>query len=225
MELTYADAELATPPGEDGPLTFTASSTRLNRHGFQLRTDGWVLDNYQANPVVLWMHDPYSPPIGRAAALNKGDRIAAEVTFDGTDEFAQRIESKYRRGFLSAVSVGLGFVDESGARLDVWRLSDEDIRDKALYDLREISAVTVPADPAAVIQNRLSAVLGRRMAGLFGEQEHGSALAAEVRAAVRAELEHLGLDLKAHTQDEALPGIDNDAAQAVLAAFTLEGTS
>lgn len=222
MELTYADAELATPAADEGPLTFTASSTRLNRHGFQLRTDGWQLDNYQANPVVLWMHDPWQPPIGRATALNKGDRISAEVMFDPQDELAAKVESKYRRGFLSAVSVGLGFVDAAGARLDVWRMTDEDIRDTAFYDLREISAVSVPADPAAVIQNRLAAVLGPRMAGLFGEQEHGSALAGELRSAVRAELDRLGLSI---TEPDAPRGVAEDAARMVREAFDLKGTS
>lgn len=221
MELTYADAELAGAPGDDGPLTFTASSTRLNRQGFALRTDGWQLANYQANPVVLWMHDPYSPPIGRANAQNKGDRITCEVTFDPADELAMKVESKYRRGFLNAVSVGLSFVDAHGARLDMWRLSNEDLRDKAFYDLREISAVSVPADPGAVIENRLSAVVGRRMAGLLAEQERGTALAGEIRAALRAELERLGLDLK--TTDDDPTGVDHNAAQAVLAAFHLEG--
>jgi hypothetical protein len=149
-------ARLAAAPPKSGPLTFTASSTALNRHGFSLRTDGWRLDNYNANPVVLWMHDAWSPPIGRAAVRNAGDRIVAEVTFDQSDEFARSIEAKYRGGFMSAVSVGLDFVDADGAPLDVWRLTPEKIRDEAFYDMAELSAVTVPSDPGALIENALA---------------------------------------------------------------------
>lgn len=199
--LTYDRALLQGTPPAEGPLTFTASTTRLNKHGFSLRTEGWRLDDFNANPVMLWMHMPFRPPIGRAPATNKGDRIVAEVTFDAGDEFAAQIESKYRRGFLNAVSVGLDFVDQEGQPLDTWRMSGDDLRDNAFYDLAEISAVTTPADPGALIENQRAALsrIGRELVELFDEQEHGTATAAALRAAVHAELERLGLDVVAMT--------------------------
>lgn len=196
--LRYGRAQLAATPDTSGPLTFTISSTRLNRHGFALRTDGWMLDDYNANPVVLWMHNPRQPPIGRGQALNKGDRVTADVTFDQEDEFARTIESKYRRGFLSAVSVGMEFVNEDGSPMDLLdfiRMSDEQIRDEAFYNLAELSGVTVPADPGALVEHqhaRLSRI-SRELAGIYEEQEYGHAHARELQAAVRAELRRLGL--------------------------------
>ncbi len=197
-------AYLSSAP-DDGPLTFTVSSQVLNRHGFSLRTDGWMLDNWNANPAVLWMHNPFTPPIGRGRALAKTDRVLAEISFDPSDEFARQVDSKYRRGFLNAVSAGLDFVNADGSPmdfLDFIRMSDEQIRDEAFYDLAEVSAVTVPADPKALVENHRAAAstlstlsrISRELAGAYDEQEYGRAGAGEVRAVVHAELRRLGLD-------------------------------
>jgi hypothetical protein len=67
--LTYGRARLDGAASGDGPLLFTISSEVVNRHGFSLRHDGWRLENFAANPVLIWMHDPFRPPIGRAKRL------------------------------------------------------------------------------------------------------------------------------------------------------------
>jgi hypothetical protein len=64
-----------------------------------------------------------------------GSQLVADVEFDQADEFARTLESKYRRGFLNAVSVGWQDVIE-GKR--TW------------HDLMDISGVPVPADPQAL---------------------------------------------------------------------------
>lgn len=220
---------------DDGPLRFVASSTGVNRYGFSLRNEGWLLNNYLTNPVFLWMHDPTMPPIGRAPAVRESGELVCHVTFDRDDPFAASVESKYRRGFLSAVSVGWDFVDPSGAPIDDWwRMSNERARDEAYYDLTEISAVPVPGDPRALQQQRRGlSLLGRQMVELLDEQEYGQATAAEIREAVRAELAALGIDPAAvrPVEDPETPapesaaGIDREAAQAVLAAFSNEGST
>lgn len=212
---------------DDGPLVFTASSTAVNRYGYALRNDGWRLANYEANPVVLWAHDSMLPPIGRALTALKDNRLVAEVVFDTDDDLARRVESKYRRGFLSAVSVGFDMVDEDGEALPWWNLSPEKIRDEAFYDLAEISSVPVPGDPKALRQQRRAALatLGRELVGLFDEHEapDGDITATQLDAAVQAALVRLGVAIP--TRDDPAPaGVDAHAAQAVLAAFTLEGT-
>lgn len=226
-QLAYARAELAEKPTKDGPLEFTASSEVLNRHGFKLRHDGWRIENFAANPVVLWMHASWIPPIGRAAMTKDTDakKLKATVTFDTEgDELAQKVDSKFRRGFLNAVSVGLDFIDEDGAPLNWWSLKTEDIEKKAFYDLAELSAVTVPADPTAVKeQQRLGLLkIGRELVALFDEKQdpHSPITRDELDAAVRAELARRGIP-------EPRPdagGIEHSAAAAVFAAFpTLKG--
>jgi hypothetical protein len=152
---------LAQPADDDDALTFTASSTKVNRYGFALRHEGWRIDNYNANPVVLWMHMSHMPPIGRGRSTLRNGIVQTAVTFDRADPFAAAIEQKYRGGFLNAVSVGFEFVDRKGAPLaDWWRLSAEEIRDEAFYDLAEVSAVPVPADPNALRQHRAHLAAG-----------------------------------------------------------------
>ena len=57
------------PGTGDGEMHFTASAEGINRHGFSLRKSGWRLDNYNLNPVFLWMHMDFMPPIGRGRAV------------------------------------------------------------------------------------------------------------------------------------------------------------
>lgn len=251
-KLAYGRAQLDRTALADGePLTFVASSTKPNRYGFALRNEGWRLDSYNANPVVLWMHNPFQPPIGKGTALSKGGKIILDqVQFDTEDELGAAVDSKYRRGFLSAVSVSWGYVDKTGMPLENWwRLSNEEIENEAFYDLEEVSAVSVPGDPRAVRKaSRLAlAKLGKELVDLFNEQEDpaGQITAPELQAAVRAELSRLGVDLdtlgvaraaEKHDPDEP-PGLapegirptvedpvrlDQDAARAVLAAFDLQ---
>lgn len=143
---------------DDGPLVFTASSTAVNRYGYALRNDGWRLANYEANPVVLWAHDSMLPPIGTATVEPRAGGLRATITFDRTDELATAVERKYRRGFLNAVSVGVDFIDKHGAALSPWKLTPQQIRDEAFYDLAEISAVSVPGDPQALRQQQGAAL-------------------------------------------------------------------
>jgi hypothetical protein len=143
-------ATLEKPAAEDEPLTFVASSTGLNRYGFRLRPEGWTISNFNKNPVILWGHMSFLPPIGRGQAFIDGV-LKSKVTFDRGDPIGAEVDRKYREGFLSAVSVGFDFVDKKGAPItNWWRLTPEEIETESFYDLAEISAVSVPADPKAL---------------------------------------------------------------------------
>ena len=104
----YCDEEKTrgTKPGE--PIRFVISTEGIKRDGKDLRAVDWVFENYRKNPVVLWAHDYFGRnlPIGRGAPGQDGETTFADIIFDQEDEFAKNIESKYRRGFLNAVSVG-----------------------------------------------------------------------------------------------------------------------
>lgn len=196
----FADANRGWADEPAGsPVPFVASTMGIQRDNLDLRASGWKLDNFARNSVFLWCHDYRSEPIGRTRAFSDVDRLRADVMFDQEDERARRIESKYRRSFLSAVSVGWDFVDAEGRQMDWWRLSAEQMRDEAFYDLLELSAVPVPADPNALALRQRHALraLGTELVALFDEQENpdSDVTAPELRAAVRAELVRLGLDI------------------------------
>ncbi|WP_254360968.1 hypothetical protein [Corallococcus exiguus] len=80
-----------------------------------MSVQGWRLDAYAANPVVLYMHDDGSGglfgagrtdilPIGKGRAYVQGDALLVDIEFDQDDEFARRVESKVEKGILNAVS-------------------------------------------------------------------------------------------------------------------------
>lgn len=149
--------EVRKVKGNARALTFVASTENVARDGDIIETEGWQTASYLKNPVFLWMHDPYVPPIGKALAVRVGDTLDIDVEFDH-DEFADRIFGLYERGFLNAVSVGFLPMahrkpdDEERAELKlgpwgvVWTKTE----------LLELSAVSVPADPGALVQNSMA---------------------------------------------------------------------
>jgi hypothetical protein len=203
------------------PIPFVASTPGVKRDGLDLRAQGWRLDNYVRNPVFLWAHGRSDPSLGRVTA-EAGDSLRTQVFFDQEDDFARKIESKYRRGFLNAVSVGWDFVDSNGARADVSRMTLAAVRDKAFYDLTELSGVPVPADPDALVQRAALGRLGRELVALFDEQENPESpmTADELRAAVVDELTRLGIPLPG--QDPSpVAGVPESAARDFLAALKI----
>jgi len=180
----------------DGPMTFVASTAGVKRDGLEIHQDKWRLDNYEANPVVLWAHDYSSPPIGRAEVRIDGDRLMADVTFDPEDDFAQQVRGKYTRGFLNAVSVG-------------W--SDIDVDDDVEHELLDISAVPVPGDPDALAERQRTAFIQLR-------DEIDEAVDSDWTVKTYARGELLWVD---HLEEPAEPVEDRwaDVAAAMVAVF------
>jgi hypothetical protein len=215
----YAERGIDNEPA-GSPIPFVASTPGVKRDGLDLRAAGWRLDNYVRNPVFLWAHGRSEPSLGRVEA-EAGDSLRTLVFFDQEDDFARRIESKYRRGFLNAVSVGWDFVDKDGARADVRRLTAGQIRDAAFYDLTELSGVPVPADPDALVQRAALKRLSRELVDLFDEQEtpESPMTADELRTAVLEELTRLGIPLPGH--EPPVAGVPETAARDFLAALKI----
>ena len=161
-----------------GPVTFVLSTDDVDRHGDVVCADGWRLEAYRENPVLLWAHDYRHPAIGRAASVwTEPHRLLAKVEF-APSPFAQEVASLYASGFQWGVSVGFRPIrweerrdSRSGAILGIKYLEQE---------LLEVSAVPVPANRSA---------LRRETGGAFsltlsqGEREFSEALLAELRAA------------------------------------------
>ncbi len=138
-----------------GALTFVASTDAVDRHGDTVAPEGWRLDAYRENPVVLWAHDYRRPAIGRTQSVwRDGGALLARLEFAPT-EFAREVEGLYRQGYQQGVSVGfrpLRFEERrdsrTGAFLGIRFLEQE---------LLEISAVPVPANRGALLTRRSDA--------------------------------------------------------------------
>ena len=136
-------------PDRGQNLTFVASNAEVDRHGDTVSLDGWRLDEYRLNPVVLWAHDYRQPAIGVTEDVwNDGRALLARIQFAPT-AFAKEVEGLYRQGYQRGVSVGFRPVRfeerrdlRSGAFLGIQFLEQE---------LLEISAVPVPANSRALL--------------------------------------------------------------------------
>jgi HK97 family phage prohead protease len=145
--------------GDMRALRFTISTGSVDREQDVISLAGWDLANFRRNPVVLWGHDASRLPIGRALDLRIEDgALKASVEFipDDTPEGGQFAESVYRLarcGFIAATSVGFrplkwDYTNDQARGADDW-FPGIDFEEQELV---ELSIVTVPANPEALIE-------------------------------------------------------------------------
>ena len=132
----------------NAPVTFVLSTDDVDRHGDVVSADGWRLEAYLRNPVLLWAHDYRHPAIGRAVSVwTEPHRLLAKMEF-APGAFAQEVAALYTCGFQWGVSVGFRPIRweerrdaRTGAFLGLRYLEQE---------LLEVSAVPVPANREAL---------------------------------------------------------------------------
>ncbi len=134
-------------------LRFTFSDASVDRAGDKISQDGWVLDAFRKNPVVLWAHDSRVPPIGRASNISvQNGRLAGDVSFapEGTHTLADTVYQLTKLGFINATSVGFLPLE--------WGWSTDKARpggiDFTKQELVEISVVPVPCNANALVAAR-----------------------------------------------------------------------
>jgi HK97 family phage prohead protease len=131
---------------EDGSrvVEFTITTSNIDRDGDIVALEGWRLQNFMKNPVVLYGHNYWGLPVGQAQSLSiTGTSLRAATLFAGLAEQNALAECVYRMilgKFLRATSVG--FVPIK------WAYDEErggyDILEQ---ELLEYSIVPVPANP------------------------------------------------------------------------------
>lgn len=136
---------------DDGrSILFTISTASVDRMGDTIAVDGWKLDNFRKNPVVLWGHDSSSLPVARANKVWIEDgklKAEAEFTPPGMTRFNDTVFDMLKAGFLNATSVGFvplkyAFTDDPQRRFGIDFMEQE---------LLEFSVVSIPANPEALI--------------------------------------------------------------------------
>jgi HK97 family phage prohead protease len=129
-------------------VKFIASDPTPDRQGDILEPGGCDLKNFRSNPVLLWQHRPDSP-VARAVSISANSRAVealAQFPDEGTDETADRVYKMIKAGVVNAVSVGFlplasSPLPKGGSRFTKW-------------ELLEVSFVSIPANPSAVILAR-----------------------------------------------------------------------
>src|SRR5258708_7334722 len=72
-------------------LRFVFSDDTIDRMGDRIMQDGWETEEFTRNPVALWAHSSWEPPVGKASnlAVKKGE-LLGDIEFASADiyEFA-----------------------------------------------------------------------------------------------------------------------------------------
>ena len=157
--ITRADGGTTEAKSPAGPWKFIASTAKVDSYS-DIVEQGWRLDRYNANPVILLQHSSWSLPIGKAtsakveALADGAPGLVVEFMLDPDDEEAMKVGRKLAGGFLNAVSVGF----RSHKQTPRATLPETDPRYSgrgyilADNELLELSVVTIPANPDAVAQ-------------------------------------------------------------------------
>lgn len=141
--------EVKQVEGEDLTLQFTISTGAVDRDNDTINPEGWKLDNYMKNPVVLFAHDYHSLPVANSLAVwTENGKLKSRAKFTPRDmyPFGYMVYQFYREGFMRATSVGFNPTK--------WQFNDErkygiDFQEQ---ELLEYSCVPVPANPEALIE-------------------------------------------------------------------------
>lgn len=153
---------LATSPaievaGQARTLRFCFSDGSVDRVGDLIEPQGWDLEGFLANPVALWAHMSWDPPIGRAANVGVvGKRLMGDIEFAPieTYEFADTIYRLAKGGFINATSVGFRPLE--------WSFTNDKDRpygiDFQRQELLEISVCPVPCNANALVEARAKGI-------------------------------------------------------------------
>jgi len=120
-----------------GSFSVVISTENIDRYQEVIKMDGWELEHYKKNPIVLWAHDHKLLPIGYANTIDVNDgKLVATGRF-APHAHAQEIRKLYDLGIVRATSVGFIAKEYEGNLIT-----------KA--ELLEFSFVSVPANPYAL---------------------------------------------------------------------------
>jgi HK97 family phage prohead protease len=146
-------SEIKAPADDGRIITFAISTEAVDRMGDTIAVDGWKLDNFRANPVVLFGHNSDELPVAKCRRIwVETGKLMAEADFTPTPtawpEFNESVFQFLKHGLLNATSVGFApmkyaFSEEDGRMFGVDFLEQE---------LLEFSIVDVPANPECLQQ-------------------------------------------------------------------------
>lgn len=137
--------QLKSLDDETRTIQFIGSTNAVDRYG-DVVEQNWDLGNFMKNPVIPWGHDYSSPPVAKALEVGYKD---GSLTFTGqfadaeTYPFADQIYKMYKGGYLRAFSVGFIPLEYDGNYQDGYTITKS--------ELLEVSCVTVPANPEALV--------------------------------------------------------------------------
>jgi HK97 family phage prohead protease len=137
----------------DRRMRFVISTGAVDRDGDRLDPQGWVLDRFKKNPVVMWSHAYSQPPVAKCTEIRvtrTGLEATAEFPPRGMYEFSDTVFDMLKGGFLSGVSVGFRPIEFEESRVRKGR-------DYRRQELTEFSLCSIPSNPDALVRRSADA--------------------------------------------------------------------
>lgn len=132
---------------EERIIEFTNSTPTQDRYHDTIDQNGWQLENFRKNPVVLWAHDYGQPPVAKSVNVwVEEGKLKSRDQFTPRDlyPFGFMVFELYKNGFLNAKSVGFQPI--------TYAFNNEtDGVEYYTQELLEHSCVPVPANPEALV--------------------------------------------------------------------------
>lgn len=165
VDPTPAPAAGAETSTDSRVRRFVASTETVDSYNTVIKADGWKLDRYARNPVVLLQHASRSFPIGMGKASVENGQLMLDVEFAPADDPVSGPEAEQAlrwvdRGVMG-VSVGFQPLEET---YNEGRETGDAMKDLfsppidyTSVELFEVSVVSVPANPDALLVGRSAA--------------------------------------------------------------------
>jgi HK97 family phage prohead protease len=130
--------------GDKEEKLFIASDDVEDRQGERISQEGWRLENFRANPVIQWAHNPNEPAIATAEKVGFKEidgkkKLVYSPKFHRKTPMSNYIADLVEEGVIKASSVGFKPLD--------W---DDETCTYTKSELLEISFVNVPANQNAL---------------------------------------------------------------------------
>ena len=126
------------------------STEEVDRHGEIVMQNGWRLEAYRQNPVVLWAHQSDQLPIAKmlTIGINAMNQLEGKMQFAVNEyPFAKTVFDMIAGGFQKAFSAG--FMNE------IWQMNEAD--DTVVLnqnELFEVSCVPIPANKLSLVKSK-----------------------------------------------------------------------
>lgn len=140
---------ISTRKSADGADEIVISTPNYDRGNDRVYPMGALLENYQKNPVVMWLHD-YSGktasggiPIAKCPYLKVTENgiIAGPPQFLEGDPFAERVKNAWQQGYIKTASIGFNPVE--------YEENERGGYDYKTWEMLEWSLVPIPMNAEA----------------------------------------------------------------------------
>lgn len=150
---------------------FIISTARRDRHNTSLNVNGWKLDNYRANPIVLFGETPMfgidnvDAAIGTSRVWLEDGKLMAEWAPDPSSEIAAKLEKKLKAG--TSLGASVKFIPIGEGRYGTGLEAEGGKRETFYYSRQELIAwkmIAVPSNPDCIYVKNYKGDYGKRSA-------------------------------------------------------------